>query len=246
MTKEMSFLINGQSVAARYSDAFLEGCVVPLLVHWREMAKQKKRRMIVFLAAPPAAGKSTLAALFESISKKEPDQPQVQALGMDGFHHYQSYILTHEVMVDGAHIPMKSVKGCPESFDFERFQRLLQTAKAKNCLWPHYNRMRHDVEDDVIEVKEDILLIEGNYLLLDEEPWKQLSSLCDESIFIDTTKEAVKTRLINRKIAGGSLIHEAIHFFEQSDGRNVERILAHRLKADITLYFDGTNYKRIN
>ncbi len=57
------FDINGFLVHAGFSRAFLEECVHGLLRRWHDQA-QDKQRLIVFLAAPPAAGKSTLAALF--------------------------------------------------------------------------------------------------------------------------------------------------------------------------------------
>lgn len=242
MTQTFHFCINGQRVEAHYDDEFIQYTILPLIHHWQAMAQQKQRRIVLFLAAPPAVGKSTLATLFETLCAKDQSKPQLQALGMDGFHHYQSYILTHQVMVEGKEVPMKSVKGCPESFDYERFENYLLQIKEKDGTWPYYDRSQHDVVDDRIDVTSPIVLVEGNYLLLDEEPWNKLVTLCDEAIFIDATKEALKQRLIHRKIMGGSLPHEAIQFYEQSDGKNVERILAHRLPADIELVFDGKDY----
>lgn len=247
MKQEYRFTINGHKVHAVYQTAFIEETIRPLIQKWRTMAMEEKRRIIVFLAAPPAVGKSTLAALFETIGKEDSDQPTLQSLGMDGFHHYQSYILKHTVNIQGQMVPMKSVKGCPESFDYERFYDLIQKAKQQDTLlWPYYNRKLHDVEDDQIEVNAQILLIEGNYLLLDEAPWNQLSSLCDDSIFISTSTDAVKKRLIQRKVMGGSLPHEAVSFYENSDKKNVERVLDHRLPAHLDLYFDGETYHAVN
>ena len=49
-------------------------------------------RTIVFLAAPPGAGKSTLAAVLERLAQSQPGMPRVQAVGMDGFHHTNAYL----------------------------------------------------------------------------------------------------------------------------------------------------------
>lgn len=241
--KQYTFDINGHQVQAQYEETFIEGVIKPFIEKWETMAKEKKHRIIAFLAAPPAAGKSTLAALFEYLAKEEHRLP-IQALGMDGFHHYQSYILSHSVEVNGKQVPMKSVKGCPESFDFVRFKTLLEKVKEDDIRWPYYNRVKHDVEDDKIQVYAPIIVLEGNYLLLDEEPWKELQTMCDDSIFITTPCDAVKTRLINRKMRGGALPHEAVAFYENSDGKNVERVLQHQLPANTTLIFDGTTYKK--
>lgn len=78
------FDINGFLVHAGFSRAFLEECVHGLLRRWHDQA-QDKQRLIVFLAAPPAAGKSTLAALFAHEAQRL--GIPFQALGMDGFHH---------------------------------------------------------------------------------------------------------------------------------------------------------------
>lgn len=241
--KQYTFDINGHQVEAQYEEAFIEEVILPLMKKWEKMAEEKQHRIIVFLAAPPAAGKSTLAALFEYLAKDHSTM-DIQALGMDGFHHYQSYILTHDVKVDGKKVPMKSVKGCPESFDYERLKSLLTQVKKEDIRWPYYNRVKHDVEDDMIKVHAPIIVLEGNYLLLDEAPWKELQAMCDDSIFITTSSDAVKTRLINRKMKGGALPHEAVAFYENSDGKNVERVLKHHLAADTTLVFDGKTYKK--
>lgn len=247
MEKEMqtfTFMVNGFQVEAQYPVSFIEDEVKPLLRKWSEQYRTTNKRVVVFLAAPPATGKSTLAQVFAKLSCELEDVERVQDLGMDGFHHYQRYIETHEVEVDGKSVPMKSVKGCPESFDFERLQQLLLEIKQKDCKWPYYNRKLHDVEDDVIEVQAPIVVVEGNYLLLDEAPWNQLQSICDDSIFISADQALLRKRLIQRKMMGGMLPHEAIAFCEQSDLRNVKRILAHQQKSHHTYEYNGTTYQK--
>lgn len=235
-----TFDINGFEVKASYSYEFVEEVIKPLLMKWNQQTRLHHKRMIIYLAAPPAAGKSTLATAFETMAK-DMDIP-LQAVGMDGFHHYQQYIESHTVDVNGIEVPMKSVKGCPESFDYDRFKEFIIRTKEEDCWWPKYDRSLHDVVDDQIYVDRPIVLIEGNYLLLDEKPWNELKEYCDESIFIETDEDKVKTRLITRKMQGGSRPHEAISFYENSDGVNVRRILNHRLESDITLEYNGHEY----
>ena len=67
--KQYTFDINGHQVQAQYEETFIEEIVKPLMKKWEKLAYEKKHRIIVFLAAPPAAGKSTLAALFEYLAK---------------------------------------------------------------------------------------------------------------------------------------------------------------------------------
>lgn len=240
-----TFDINGFSIEAQYERLFVEQTMLPLLHLWTKLYQEKQRRILVFLAAPPAAGKSVMAEFFAYLSRQDETMEEVQALGMDGFHHYQSYILSHDVYVDGLMVPMKSVKGCPESFDFVRLEKLLSEISQRDRTWPIYNRKIHDVEDDKIMVDKNIVLIEGNYLELNEEPWKHLVDLCDYTMFIETEAEHVKQRLLHRKMMGGSLPHEAVAFYEQSEKRNVERILHHRMPCDMSIYFDGKRYVQV-
>ena len=234
------FDINGFLVHAGFSRAFLEECVHGLLRCWHDQA-QDKQRLIVFLAAPPAAGKSTLAALFAHEAQRL--GIPFQALGMDGFHHYQRYILSHSVWVDGQKRAMKEVKGCPESFDFDRLSVYVRRLKQERCLtWPLYDRSIHDVRDDAIRVEAPIVVLEGNYLLLDEAPWNRLAVHCDDSIFIFAEEAAVRERLIHRKMAGGMAPHEALSFCERSDLRNVRRILKHVLPARHVLQLREGDY----
>ncbi len=232
---EYNFIINGQEVKAIYSNEFIDYLKL-LIQKWKSI--KSNDRIIIFLAGVPGSGKSTIAHLIEYLSNNE-----IQALGMDGFHHYQSYILSHTVNVDGKEVPMKNVKGSPESFDYDRFLSFIKKVKYENVWWPFYNRIIHDVEDNKIYVNKKIVVIEGNYLLLNEKPWNELIQYCDESIYIDTNKEYVKERLISRKAKGGYSIEEAIIFYENSDGRNLDRVINHRLNSNHIIYFDG-EYKK--
>ena len=113
-----SFSINGFPVQARFAQEDIHGLFVPLLRRLALLQREKGERLIVFLAAPPAAGKSTLAAYLSLLSRELPDCLPMQALGLDGFHFHQDYILTHNVRQKDGHIlPMRQVKGSPETYD---------------------------------------------------------------------------------------------------------------------------------
>ncbi len=241
--RSFTFEVNGYPIEAVYSDHFLNEIAMVLIDRWRTLAQQTHQRVVVFLAAPPAAGKSTMALLFERLSQADGGK-RIQALGMDGFHHRQSYILSHSVEVDGKLVTMKEVKGCPESFDFERLHRYIRRLKQEASLkWPLYDRRLHDVVEDAITVTEDIVLLEGNYLLLDEPPWNVLASYCDDALFISAKEEQVRQRLISRKLMGGMPLHAALAFCERSDLRNVRRILHSVVEGAVTLVLEEGDYR---
>ena len=59
---------SGFTVQAEYSEADVKGIFLPLLRRLTELQRRKGGRVLVLLAAPPAAGKSTLAALLQLLS----------------------------------------------------------------------------------------------------------------------------------------------------------------------------------
>lgn len=234
---EYRLSVNGFEICARYETETIENVFYPLLKKWTDMQKAKDGRLIVFLAAPPAVGKSTLGALLERLSRgsealKRAIVP-VQALGLDGFHHHQDYILSHDVIWNGERVPMKSIKGAPESFDIDKLQKALENVDECNLRWPFYDRRQHDVVENAIGVDAPILLIEGNWLLLDEPKWRDLK--CDYSLFITAGAHQLRQRLIDRKMRGGLSLEDAGAFYEMCDGPNVQRCLAHRRSADLNL-----------
>lgn len=233
--------INGMLVKAWYREATVQGIFIPLLRHMTALQAAKGQRIVVFLAAPPAAGKSTLAAYLQALSEETPGVQPIQALGMDGFHHHADYIAAHTVAVSGQTVPMQSVKGCPESFNLPRLQKKLSALRTTDIWWPVYDRRRHDVIEDALQVKKSIILIEGNWLLLDEDGWRTLRDQSDLTVMIKADETVLKERLIQRKIRGGMARQAAENFYEQSDRRNILRVLAHALPADITLYLREDN-----
>lgn len=74
--------------------------------------------------------------------------------------------------------------------------------------------------------------MEGNYLLLDEKPYRSLSALCDYCVFIQAEENLLRDRLIDRKSRGGLSKEQAEVFYENSDRCNVQRVLHNRLNSD--------------
>lgn len=236
-------IINGFDVEAIYPKESMEKIFFPLLEKLTKLQKEKQERIIVYLAAPPAVGKSTLASVLAYLSRTNPNYTKIQDVGIDGFHYPQSYILTHTIEKDGKKIPMKDVKGCPETFDIDKLSQAIQQAKTKNISWPIYDRTLHDVVENQIILEKDIILVEGNWLLLKDEKWNTLINYSDFSIFIKADESILKERLIKRKIKGGLSEEEALRFYLNSDKKNVQRVLDNSRDADCILSMDeNLNY----
>ena len=230
--RSYAMTVNGLPQRIRYNADTVEGLFLPLLRRLTEIQRAAARRILVFLAAPPATGKSTLLLFLAQLAQEHEEFTRVQALGMDGFHHPNRYLETHSILRDGVEIPLKSIKGAPETFDVAHLAAKLVAAKEGATPFPVYDRRIHDVVPDALIADAPILLVEGNWLLLDEEPWHTLRPLADYRIRIDAPSALLKDRLIARKVQGGLSVEDARAFYERSDAPNVLRFAAHAGTAD--------------
>jgi pantothenate kinase len=88
----------------------------------------------------------------------------------------------------------------------------------------------------------DIVLLEGNYLLLDAPGWRELRPLADYAIAIRADEAQLRQRLVARHVAGGKSAGAAARHVDQSDLRNARLCLERSLPADLRLALgdDGT------
>lgn len=223
--KTYEMTINGLTQQVKYNEATVEGVFLPFLRELTAMQGTVERRIVAFLAAPPATGKSTLAQFLEHLSKEDPTITDIKAVGMDGFHYPNEYLESHYAMINEESVLLKSIKGAPETFDVDSLQAKLRAVRRAETKWPVYDRRIHDVRPNAETVDADIILLEGNWLLLKDSRWTDIRILADYSVFIETSPELLKDRLIKRKIQGGLSPEEAAAFYESSDRHNVERTL---------------------
>lgn len=239
--------INGMDVTARYTEESVQTIFLPLLRELTKLQKERGRRILVLLAAPPAAGKSTLVSFLEYLSRKEEGLTPIQSIGMDGFHHYQDYLDSHTVVKNGEEISMARVKGSPISFDLEGLtRRIRQVAAGERCGWPEYNRRLHNPQDNAIAITGEIILLEGNYLLLDRPGWSELKGYADYTIRISADKADVRERLVGRKAGSTGWPREkAEAFVDFSDIDNVREVTEHSVRGDLNLRMrsDGSYVK---
>jgi len=236
---ELDLMVNSMPVHACYDDSDVKGIFLPLLEELNKRQKEKNGRIFVMLAAPPGAGKSSLTKALVRLSETIPGMAPVTALGMDGYHHYMDYVNTHTVMRNGMEVPMIKVKGCPQSFNLARLtENIREVATGKPCTWPDYNRMTKTPVENAFKVDTDIVFLEGNYLLLDEDGWRDLEQYADYTIRITAEPDFLRERLIRRKFNTGATMEETVKFVDFSDMYNARTCLNHTKPADLNLYLD--------
>ena len=215
----------------------LEAVHLPLLQRFVQQAASQPGRFLVLVAGPPGSGKTTLGALWEALAESYAPELSIQTLPMDGFH-YPNHVLDAEtIMRDGVSITLRKIKGAPESYDVSCFIDSLQAlSEGKDLCWPKYDRQIHDPVPDAIAVSsEGMLLVEGNYVLLDEEGWRDLSKLAALTIFVECDESLARERVLARLQRGGRSPEDALRHYEFNDLRNWERVMQHRVDCDIVL-----------
>lgn len=187
----------------------------------------KARRFVVAIAGPPGTGKSTLSSALHGVLP----EGAVEVVPMDGFH-YDDAVLERR--------GLRSRKGAPETFDFAGFEVLLKRIRAgePDIAIPVFDRSVElsRAAASVIGADVRFVLVEGNYLLLDEEPWSRLAPLFDFSIFLDVPRGELERRLRQRWHEHGRSEADALAWIASNDMPNIERVLARRRPADLILH----------
>lgn len=187
----------------------------------------KSPRCIVAIAGPPGSGKSTIA---ESLLKVLPESSAV-VVPMDGFH-FDDIVLNQR--------GLRQRKGAPDTFDYRGFAALLRRLRAAEpeVAIPVFDRSVELSRAGAAIVDSDVkfILVEGNYLLLDEQPWAELESLFDFSIFLDVPRGELERRLMERWRGHGKSDDEARAWIASNDMPNIERVLARRRRADLMIH----------
>lgn len=191
----------------------------------RRLADDRGARVLIGIVGAPGAGKSTLAeALVAELGERAALVP------MDGFH-YSQHVLGLLGRADR--------KGAPDTFDAEGLAALL--ARIRTATGPVYApTFDRSIEEPiaagtVVPAEADIVVVEGNYLLLDDGPWASLRALLDEAWFIRIPQDERMRRLVERHVRFGRTREAAEAWANDVDEPNARLIEASAGRADVTL-----------
>lgn len=186
----------------------------------------KKRRILVGICGVPGSGKSTLASDLSDILLNSKVVP------MDGFHYTKAQLCAFDD-------PIKAFerRGAHYTFNVKSFLGLVQKLSLDDKVYaPSFDHSIGDpVENDIaITAGNTIILLEGLFLGLNDNLWKEIFDLLDYSIFIDIPIERAMDRVFKRHSINISDI-EAVKRINQNDRPNAEYILKNTLPASLIL-----------
>jgi len=181
-------------------------------------------RTVLGLAGAPGSGKSTFAEWIRQ--QFEPGQAVV--VPMDGFH-------LGNAIIDGT--PLRQRKGAIDTFDAGGYLSLLRRLVRRDEPVVYAPEFRRTLDEPVaasIAIPADVPLVitEGNYLLVEQEPWKDIRAQLDEVWFVDTPPGLRLARLVERHISFGMERAAAEAWATGPDEANAVLIQATRPAAD--------------
>ena len=179
-------------------------------------------RYLVGIAGAPGSGKSTLAAELATALGAA-----AAVLPMDGFHLDNAVLMARGLF---------ERKGAPETFDVDGFADLLARVRAGGAhAVPTFDRAADRVvpAGDAVSESVRIIVVEGNYLLLDAPGWSRVRDLLDLAILLDEPEEALEHRLVARWLEHGLSPEAAAERARRNDLANAHVVREMSRRPDV-------------
>lgn len=187
-----------------------------------------RQRLMVGIAGAPGSGKSTLASNLALALKARGETAVV--VPMDGFHFDDS------VLEARGH---RNRKGAPWTFDVAGLEVLLKRIRARepDIAIPVFDRHMELSRNAaaIVNATDKFIIVEGNYLLLNEAPWDRLRMLFDVTAFLDEPASVIEQRLLSRISEHGHDAAYARNWIASNDLPNARIVIEKSAKADVVV-----------
>lgn len=199
-----------------------------------ERLMRGRRRTVLGVTGPPGSGKSTFARAMTRQLNTTADGhsrsiPVAAYLPMDGFH-------LADVQLD--RLGLLGVKGAPASFDADGYVNLLERVGRTTDRTVYAPDFGRELEQPVaasiaIEPSVRLVVTEGNYLLVEEEPWNRIMPMLVECWYLEVPHEVCRCRLVARHRRFGKSGPDARNWVDRSDMSNAQLVVGTRYRADL-------------
>ncbi len=181
-------------------------------------------RTILGITGAPGSGKSTFAARIQQ--QLAPGTAIV--VPMDGFH-------LGNAIIEGT--PLRRRKGAMDTFDAGGYLSLLRRLVRRDEAVVYAPEFRRALDEPVaasiaVPAEVPLVITEGNYLLAEQEPWKEVRAQLDEVWFVDTPHALRLERLVARHVSFGMDQAAAEAWAHGPDEANARLIQATKPGAD--------------
>lgn len=196
----------------------------PLIARARALLCGERR--VLGIAGAPGAGKSALAAALVRAL-----EPRAVLVPMDGFHLANAELIR---------LGRRHRKGAADTFDADGFVALLRRLRSPSEALIYAPEFRREIEEPIagaiaVPPSVELVVTEGNYLLLDTGAWAPVRGMLDEAWYVDPDEDVRIARLVARHMAYGKSEEEARAWSVGPDQHNAELIVTTRARADLVV-----------
>ena len=192
-----------------------------------------RKRLLVAIAGIPGSGKTTTAAAVAQLLRSSSPALATALLSMDGFHLSRAVL---DMLPNREEAYLR--RGAPWTFDASRFVAVVRQLRQWADLDPQANlsvelqtihapsfdhEAKDPVEDGVVITPDtSVVIIEGNYCLLNEQIWRDVAQLVDYRIFVDTDLQEARRRVAKRHVQAGieATLDAGLHRVDSNDYLN--------------------------